>query len=169
MPESNVMDLPKHRAIFFYCNALLWSTLPCLLGQGLNLADPKKHPYADPVIGREGYQLANDTANEARVYDFYQRQADFYMENPELMPEIIPAYPGLDAGLHGHWGKHNQNGHNDGRWNEGDTGEHFAHVVKGPKGLNIEKGVCVKLGEGHLLSTCFDPQSLSYRTVWQDG
>ena len=107
--------------------------------------------------------------NEARVYDFYQRQADYYMENPNLTPKIIPAYPGLDAGLHGHWGKHNQNNHNDGRWNDGDTGEHFAHVVKGAKNFNVEKGVCVKLGEGHLLSTCFDPQSLTYRAVWQDG
>ena len=91
------------------------------------------------------------------------------MENPNLTPKIIPAYPGLDAGLHGHWGKHNQNNHNDGRWNDGDTGEHFAHVVKGPKNFNVEKGVCVKLGAGHLLSTCFDPQSLTYRAVWQDG
>jgi hypothetical protein len=163
------MYLSQSRAILLHCAALLWATLPCLLGQGLNLADPTKHPYADPAIGRDEYQLAEEVANEARVYDFYQRQADYYMENPELMPEIIPAYPGLDAGLYGHWGKHNQNGHNDGRWNDGHTGEHFAHVVKGPKGLNIEKGVCVKLGEGHFLSTCFDPQSLTYRAVWQDG
>ena len=51
---------------------------------------------------------------------------------------------------------------------KGDTGEHFAHVVKG-KGLNVEKGICVKLGAGHMLSACFDTKSLSYRAVWQDG
>ena len=90
------------------------------------------------------------------------------MANPDKAQEILPSYPGLDAGLHGHWGKYNQNNHNDGRWNEGDTGEHFAHVVKS-KGFNVEKGICVKLGIGHTLSTCFDPQSLSYRAVWQDG
>ena len=139
------------------------------LSAALNLADPEKHPYANPNASREGYDLAGETVNEARVYDFYQRQADYYMKNPNLTPKIIPAYPGLDAGLHGHWGKHNQNNHNDGRWNDGDTGEHFAHVVKGPKNFNVEKGVCVKLGAGHLLSTCFDPQSLTYRAVWQDG
>ena len=66
-------------------------------------------------------------------------------------------------------GKYNQNGHNDGRWNDGDTGEHFSHVVKGSKKFNVEKGTCVKLGKGHLLSTCFDPQSLTYRAIWQDG
>ncbi len=134
----------------------------------LNLASPDKHPYADPAGGRENHEYTDQKVNEARVYDFYQRQADYYMANPDKIPEIIPSYPGLDAGLHGHWGKYNQNNHNDGRWNEGDTGEHFAHVVKG-KGLNVEKGICVKLGTGHILSTCFDPQSLSYRAVWENG
>ena len=140
-----------------------------LLSNALNIATAGKYPYSDPENGREEYELAGETTNEARVYDFYQRQADYYMANPDKVPEIIPAFPGLDGGLHGHWGKHNQNGHNDGRWNDGDTGEHFAHVIKGPGGLNIEKGVCVKLGANHLLSTCFDPQTLSYRTVWSDG
>jgi hypothetical protein len=117
-----------------------------LLSNALNIATAGKYPYSDPQNGREEYELAGETTNEARVYDFYQRQADYYMANPDKVPAIIPAFPGLDGGLHGHWGKHNQNGHNDGRWNDGDTGEHFAHVIKGPGGLNIEKGVCVKLG-----------------------
>ena len=89
------------------------------------------------------------------------------MANPDKIPAVIPAHPGLDGGLHGHWGKYNQNNHNDGRWNDGDSGEHFTHVVKA-KGLNVLEGICVKLGEDHALSTCFDPLSLSYRAVW-DG
>ena len=78
------------------------------------------------------------------------------MANPDKIPAVIPAHPGLDGRLHGHWGKYNQNNHNDGRWNDGDSGEHFTHVVKA-KGLNVLKGICVKLGEDHALSTCFDP------------
>ena len=50
------------------------------LSAALNLADPEKHPYANPNAGREGYDLAGETVNEARVYDFYQRQADYYMD-----------------------------------------------------------------------------------------
>ena len=134
----------------------------------LNIAKPGIHPYVDPAGGRENHEHTDQKVNEVRVYDFYQRQADYYIANPDKIPEIIPSFPGLDAGLHGHWGKYNQNNHNDGRWNEGDTGEHFAHVVKG-KGLNVEKGICVKLGDEQFLSTCFDTQSLSYRTVWQGG
>ena len=99
-----------------------------VLSAPLNVAVTDQHPYVVPSEGRTPYSLAKEAVNEARVYDFYQRQADYYMANPDLIPEVIPAYPGLDAGLHGHWGKYNQNGHNDGRWNEGNTGEHFSHV-----------------------------------------
>ena len=152
-----------------YFSFLLFFSALHAFGSVLNIATPSKHPYVLPKEGRSAYSLAGEAANDARVYDFYQRQADYYMANPDKVPEIIPAYPGLDGGLHGHWGKYNQNGHNDGRWNDGDTGEHFSHVVKGSKKFNVEKGTCVKLGKGHLLSTCFDPQSLTYRAIWQDG
>ena len=136
-------------------------------GNLLNVATSGKYPYSDPRGGRDNYSLSGEKVNEARVYELYQRQADYYMANPDKIPQVIPAHPGLDGGLHGYWGKYNQNNHNDGRWNDGDTGEHFTHVVKA-KGLNVHKGICVKLGYDHALSTCFDPLSLSYRTVW-DG
>ena len=129
------------------------------------MATPDKYPYADLKGGRENYSLAKEKVNEARLYEFYARQADYYMANPDKIPEVIPSYPGLDGAVHGHWGKNNQNNHNDGRWNNGDQGEHFTHVVKG-KGFNVLKGICVKLGDGHALSACFDPESLSYRAVW---
>ena len=146
---------------------LLFLTVLPLLGNSLNVATAGKYPYSDPKGGRENHFLSGEKVNEARVYEFYQRQADYYMANPDKIPAVIPAHPGLDGGLHGHWGKYNQNNHNDGRWNDGDSGEHFTHVVKA-KGLNVLKGICVKLGEDHALSTCFDPLSLSYRAVW-DG
>lgn len=133
-----------------------------------NLADPAKHPYADPAGGREQYQLAGETVNEARLYDFYQRQADFYMASPGEVPKVIPAYPGLDAGQHGHWGKHNQNNYQDGRWNDIEPGEHRTTVFK-PKGASILKGICIRIGRQRELSACFDPMSLTYRAVWQGG
>ncbi len=133
-----------------------------------NLADPSKHAYANPEGGRENYTLANEIVNEARLYDFYQRQADFYMANPDELPRIIPAYPGLDAGLYGHWGKHNQNNHQDDRWNDIESGEHRTTVFK-PEGVSILKGICIRLGAQRELSACFDPLSLAYRSVWTGG
>ena len=133
------------------------------------VADPKVHPYADPGSHRDGYVHAHAEVNEARLYDFYQRQADYYMElRPEERPKLLPAFPGLDAGKHGHWGKHNQNTYRDGRWNEVAMGSMHSHVTRGdPKELEVVlKGVNVKLGEG--VAACFDPDSLNYRAVW-DG
>ena len=131
-------------------------------------AKPDFHPYCDPKGGRENYELANHTVNEARLYDFYQRQADYYMANPDQLTETIPSYPGLDAALHGHWGKHNQNNHNDTRWNNIEHGEHLTHVTRHGK-LVVLKGINLRLGENRELSACFDPQSLTYRAVWQGG
>ncbi|MDB4436115.1 hypothetical protein N9139_01425, partial [Akkermansiaceae bacterium] len=131
-------------------------------------AKPSLHPYSDPQGGREGYELASKKVNEARLYDFYQRQADFYMASAEEVPETIPAYPGLDAGLHGHWGKHNQNNHSDPRWNDIELGEHFTHVTRHGK-MVVLKGINVRLGEKRELSACFDPQTLCYRAIWEDG
>jgi len=133
----------------------------------LNLAKPDQHPYVDPAAGREGRRLAGAEVNSARVYNFYQRQADYYMANG--VPDgPLPAYPGLDAGLHGHWGKYNQNNHTDGRWNEIDHGPVLAHVFRA-QDVKVLKGICVKLGAGAELSSCFDTLTLSTRAVWTDG
>ncbi|MFT5470156.1 MAG: azurin [Verrucomicrobiales bacterium] len=144
--------------LIFLAPAAAWSQ---------NLADPAIHPYADPANGREPYRLADETVNEARLYDFYQRQADYYMAQPEA-PAILPAYPGLDANLHGHWGKHNQNNHTDGRWNDMDFGRvlgcTFVHEQ-----MRLTKAVVISLGENQQLSTVFDPLTLTYRAVWEDG
>ena len=133
-----------------------------------NVARASEHPYADPSKGREGYELASNPVNEARLYDFYQRQADYYMAQPDKIPAVIPAYPGLDAGEHGHWGKHNQNNHKDTRWNQAEMGEVLTQVFR-HKNLAVLKGISVRLGAHRELSTCFDPQSLSYRAIWDGG
>ena len=146
---------------------ILTLTTPLILA-AKNVAKPDEHPYADPAKGREGYELANEKVNEARLYNFYQRQADYYMANPDKLPEILPAYPGLDAGKHGHWGKHSQNSYKDGRWNDIELGEHQTLVFK-PDGVSILKGICVRLGENREMSACFDPMTLTYRALWQDG
>tara|TARA_R110002096_G_scaffold432198_2_gene648495 strand:+ start:634 stop:3246 length:2613 start_codon:yes stop_codon:yes gene_type:complete len=143
--------------------------LLCQPSLGGEVANPDTHPYADPATHREGYAHAGAVVNEARVYDFYQRQADFYMAMPpQERPALLPAHPGLDAGLHGHWGKHNQNQHKDGRWNEVEIGSIISHVTRGnPKELDlVVKGINVKLGDG--IAACFDPESLNYRAIW-DG
>lgn len=132
-------------------------------------ANPKVYDYAKPDFGRENLTLADHQVNEARLYNFYQRQADYLMsKNPGDVPAIVPAYPGLDAGKHGHWGKHNQNNHNDGRWNDIDMGEVQTQVFRADK-LVVLKGISIRLGAGGEVSSVFDPETLSYRAVWENG
>ena len=144
-------------------------TLASLTGSSAqNVAKGDLHPYADTGQGRERWTLANEPVNEARLYDFYQRQADYYMAHPDKLPDVIPAHPGLDGGNYGHWGKNNQNNYSDTRWNDAEMGEVFTHVFRA-KDLVVLKGICVRLGENRELSTCFDPMTLSYRALWKDG
>ncbi|MDB4459145.1 plastocyanin/azurin family copper-binding protein [bacterium] len=135
----------------------------------LNVAKKEIHPFADPKGGRENYSLSGEKVNEFRLYEFYQRQADYYMVgSPGDEPEILPAFPGLDGGEHGHWGKYNQNRHEDGRWNDIEFGEVLTQVFRGGD-MVVLKGVCVQLGENRGLSTVFDPMTLNYRSVWEEG
>lgn len=140
---------------------LLILTVPQLRAE---VANPDKHPYASTAGGRENYKLSNHKVNEARLYDFYARQADYYMQQSEV-PRLLPAFPGLDAAKHGHWGKHNQNNHLDDRWNEMDVGSIIAgrlHVGK----RQLHKAFNIRLGDNNELSACFDGASLTYPSVW---
>ena len=131
------------------------------------VASPNKHSYADPALDRENFIHAKAPVNKFRLYNFYQRQADYYMAMPQSdLPKLLPAFPGLDAGKAGHWGKNNQNGHHDGRWNDAKIGSIHSHVTNGDgeKLGVVIKGINVKLPNG--LATCFDPDSLNYRAVW---
>ncbi len=142
---------------------------PVVAPVSVNIADPKLHPYADPAGGRENYPLSTQKTNQFRLYDFSQRQADYYMAMaPAQRPTIFPAYPGLDANLHGHWGKYNQNNHSDDRWNGMEIGSLLTHLVADGETI-ILKGTCVKSDGKVGSAACFDQQTLSYRAVWDGG
>lgn len=132
----------------------------------LNLAHPDTHSYIEHLGSRDQHLYTDAEVNEARIYNFYQRQADHYMEQGSW-PEILPAFPGLDAGLHGHWGLHSENDNEDGRWNDIDMGPVWRQTFRTEK-LNIGKAVSIRLAAENGISTTFDPQTLSYRVAW-DG
>lgn len=137
--------------------------------QELNIAKPDKHPYVHPEGNRDLHEYSYEKVNEARVYDFYSRQADYYLQQ-DTVPSIIPSFPGLDAGMHGHWGKYNQNNHNDGQWNDIAMGHVFAQVYRNGN-YTIEKGVCLDFPvfEDVHLGACFDPLSGTYLSMWEGG
>ena len=160
-----------HRMPFLYA-VILSLMLPLLSAaqteqqpsKGPNLADPSIHPYADPARGREGYKYASAPINEARLYDFYARQADYYMEGHPI-PEPIPAYPGLDGGSFGHWGKNSKMDHSEDVWSKMRTSDAVGGIVR-INGQSVTKAINVRLPVG---GATFDPQTLSYRAVWPKG
>ena len=109
------------------------------------------------------YPYWQDPVNRDRVFDFYAKEALAYL-SAELLPGVLPAYPGLDGGKQGHWG--NQNDEvtwRDARWGASDHGHLFSGVLQGA-GQVVAKGVWVREGN---LNGCFDPTSLCFRVKWK--
>jgi azurin len=106
--------------------------------------------------------------NRDRVFDFYAKEARQFMAQKPL-PELLPAFPGLDGGKLGHWGNQNDaTTWRDGRWSKSDLGDVFSSVFTSAK-LTVPKSVCVRLGDHGEMSACFDPESLTFPVVWKGG
>jgi len=121
--------------------------------------------------------------NRERVYDFYAKEAEYFMGRgtgvqPAKVsngrwqagspPHLLPQFPGLDGGRLGHWGNQNETTWADGRWNETELGSLMCGVFRGA-GVTVPRGVCVRVGERGEMAACFNPDTLSYDAVWQGG
>ena len=124
-------------------------------------------PYFDVRGGREGmgYDFAGHPVNRHRLYQFYDRQAEYYLDGHEV-PEILPHYPGLDAGTFGHWGKFHKNSYRDRRWNLMESGDAVCGILR-VNGQTYTRAIAVRLnGE---LSCAFDAETLRFTHVWKGG
>lgn len=130
-------------------------------------AEPDALPYADPKLGRENYRYRNALKNESRLYDFYRRQAKHYIDQTSVS-DILPAFPGLDGGSYGHWGKNNDMGATDGRWDRLVIGPVLASIVQDEQKI-IPKSLSIKLAGEEGLNVVFDSEYNQYRTVWHGG
>lgn len=61
-------------------------------------------PYYATGGGRDGKRFTEAAVNRYRIYDFYARQADYYLANPSDKVDLLPPFPELDGGRRGHWG-----------------------------------------------------------------
>ncbi len=105
--------------------------------------------------------------NRDRVYEFYEKEADYFSKQASV-PPLLPPFPGLDGGKYGHWGNQNDDVWMDGRWNEADLGNVLSGVFRGA-GVTVPKGVCVRLGDRGEMSACFNPETLCFEALWQGG
>ena len=125
---------------------------------------PAEFPFERAPLQPELWPAWNDPVNRDRIFDFYAKQAEWALAQPQR-PALLMQYPGLDAGKFGHWGNQNEAVWRDNRWNETDLGTVASGVVRGG-GKTVAKGVCVRLGEAGEMACCFDPQTLTVPLVW---
>ncbi len=128
---------------------------------------PGTFPFVRDPLRPERWPSWRHHVNRDRLYDFYAKEAEYYLKQPSL-PALLPQFPGLDGGTFGHWGNQNEPVWADGRWNLADLGSLQSGIFRGA-GATVPKGVCVRLGDGGEVSACFNPQTLSYDAVWKAG
>jgi azurin/sugar phosphate isomerase/epimerase len=118
-----------------------------------------------PPLDKENNQHWQEFVNRERSFDFYGKQAQQFIKQKPL-PELLPAFPGLDGGQQGHWGNQNdQVTWKDGRWATSDHGSVFCGVFKGA-GVTIPKAVCVRFDDK---AAVFDPERMAWRLEWSGG
>ncbi len=105
--------------------------------------------------------------NRDRLYDFYAKQAEHFLRASDGFGLLAP-YPGIDGGRYGHWGNQSETTWADDRWNQTDLGSLQCGVFHADD-LVVPRAVCVRLGDNGELSACFNPDTLCYEAIWQDG
>ena len=71
---------------------------------------PVEFPYLSIYEGKEGNPMAGYTEYIPKLDNFYKRQAQYYLERPEKRTPVVPGFPDLDGGIHGHSGSYHKNG-----------------------------------------------------------
>ncbi|MFO0961114.1 MAG: plastocyanin/azurin family copper-binding protein [Isosphaeraceae bacterium] len=128
---------------------------------------PASFPFELGPIRPERWPNRLARVNRDRIYDFYAKEADFF-SRVSPCPPLLPPYPGLDGGTHGHWGNQSEKTWEDGRWNDSELGTVLSGTFRGGA-VTVAKGVCVRLGDRGQASTCFNPETLEYEALWSGG
>ncbi|WP_437231098.1 DUF6797 domain-containing protein [Planctomicrobium sp. SH661] len=105
-----------------------------------------------------------EAINAHRLYDFYDKQADYFrLQSP--VPPLLSEYPGLE-GEGGTDEFRKVAKEVDPRWNETDIRPVLSGIFRAD-GIEVPRGVCVRLGENGDFGACFNPETLCYDAVWQ--
>ena len=69
-----------------------------------------EYPYLSIYKGKDDSPFKDFTEYKPKLHDFYARQGRFFLENPDRIKPVVPGFPDLDAGIHGHSGTYHKNG-----------------------------------------------------------
>ncbi|MGQ0636158.1 MAG: DUF6797 domain-containing protein [Planctomycetaceae bacterium] len=130
---------------------------------------PATFAYDRAPLDPAAWPLWQHPVNDERLYDFYLKEA-LYFRAEKNRPHLLPAFPGLDGGAFGHWGKdQGEKRWMDDRWSASNFGSMQAGVFHGAGDLAVPKGICVRLGDKGELACCFNPETLTYDALWSGG
>ncbi len=169
MPEglAATMSLQERRDLMRFLMDLGKSGHPATSLAHLTPHRPATFPFDRKPLQPDLWPHWQEPVNRERVYDFYAKEAE-YFRSQSSVPMLLPQFPGLDGGSHGHWGNQSEETWADARWNQADLGTVLCGVFRG-NGLTVPKGVCVRLGEHGEMSAVFNPETLSYEALWLGG
>ena len=128
---------------------------------------PASFAYDRKPLRPELFPSSDAFVNRERIYDFYAKEADAFSKM-DVVPSLLPQYPGLDGGVAGHWGNQSDATWADDRWNATDLGVVLSGIFRGGDKV-VPKGICVRLGDQGELAACFNPLTLEYEVVWEGG
>lgn len=130
-------------------------------------SEPATFEYALAPLDPENWTQLHQGINQNRLYQYYAKQAEHFRKET-IPPPLLAEFPGLDGPNFGHWGNQNEAGWADDRWNQTVLGRVQCGIFSGAD-KQVPRGICVRLGDAAEMSTCFDPQTLSYPAVWTGG
>jgi len=128
---------------------------------------PAEFAYDRAPLDKQVWSNWQAPVNRDRLYDFYTKEANAFRQSASF-ERLLPEYPGIDGGTFGHWGNQNEATWESDDWSATDLGTLQAGVFKADA-LVVPRGVCVRLGDEGQAAVCFDPDTLSYRALWQGG
>jgi len=78
--------------------------------QEVNKQPSVEFPYLSIYKGKEKNPFAYYTEYRPKLDRFYARQGEYFLKNRDKVRPLIPGFPDLDGGIHGHSGTYHKNG-----------------------------------------------------------
>ena len=108
---------------------------------------PVEYPYLSIYKGKDDSLLKDFTEYKPKLHNFYARQGKFYLQNPDKAKAVVPGFPDLDAGIHGHSGTYHKNGMRTGIRDLIEQG----NVIQYVDGYGLSYGLYLNRGEKLML------------------
>ncbi|MFN7292112.1 MAG: hypothetical protein ACK5T6_16110, partial [Pirellula sp.] len=83
--------------------------------------------------------------NQNRLYDFYSKQARYFLSQPAEI-DLIQEFTGLDGDKFGHWGSQNEDSWRGSEWNSVEPNLVQCNVLVHPS-KTINRAVCFRFGK----------------------